>query len=347
MKLRVDLDKPYDIEINAGSINCLNRYLKENYKNSKILLVSDDLVFNIHKEKILKELDGFFYKTYILKNGESSKNTENLIEMLEFAAKNEYRRSDLVLAFGGGVVGDITGLFSNLYLRGLDFIAIPTTFLSAIDSSVGGKTAVNLKEGKNLCGTFYQPKKVFIDTDFLKTLSDYTFNDGLAEAIKYAMIRDKSLLKKLMQEKIDKNYENLPLVIKSCLDIKREVVREDEKDLGIRQILNYGHTFGHAIEKKSNFKIGHGHAVALGMLIMVKYFNEDFYNDFLKLLEKYGLYDNIDFNTEEILKLCMVDKKSRKDRITIIAVKEIGSCELIEIGLKDLRKIYENRQDYN
>lgn len=343
MKLRVDLDNPYDIEINSGVIENLSRYLKENYENSKILLVSDDLVFDLHKEKILKELDGFTYKTYILKNGESSKNTDNLIDMLEFAAKNEYRRSDVVLAFGGGVVGDITGLFSSLYLRGLDFIAIPTTFLSAIDSSVGGKTAVNLKEGKNLCGTFYQPKRVFIDTDFLKTLSDYTFNDGLAEAIKYGMIRNKDLLKEFIDQKVDKDYENLPSIIKTCLEIKKEVVREDEKDLGIRQILNYGHTFGHAIEMNSNFKISHGHAVALGMKIMVKYFAEYFYDDFVKLLEKYDLNDDINFDTDDIIKICMVDKKSRKDRINIIAVKEIGSCEIINTDLKDLRKIYENR----
>lgn len=343
MKLRVDLEKSYDIEINSCVINKLNEYLRENYKNSKILLVSDDLVYKLHKEKILKELDGFSYNTYILKNGESSKNTDNLIDMLEFAAKNEYRRSDLVIAFGGGVVGDITGLFSSLYLRGLDFIAIPTTFLSAIDSSVGGKTAVNLKEGKNLCGTFYQPKKVFIDTDFLKTLTEYNFNDGLAEAIKYGMIRNKDLLMEIKNERVDKNYKNLPSIIKTCLEIKKEVVKEDEKDLGIRQILNYGHTFGHAIEINSNFKMGHGHAVALGMLIMVKYFCEDFYDEFLSILEKYDLNDDIDYDTEDILKLCMVDKKSRKDRINIIAVKDIGSCEIIDIGLKDLRKIYEYR----
>lgn len=343
MRLRVDLDNPYDIEINSGVIENLSLYLKENYENSKILLVSDDLVFDFHKDKILNELESFSYKTYILKNGESSKNTDNLIDMLEFAAKNEYRRSDVVLAFGGGVVGDITGLFSSLYLRGLDFIAIPTTFLSAIDSSVGGKTAVNLKEGKNLCGTFYQPKRVFIDTDFLKTLSDYTFNDGLAEAIKYGMIRNKYLLKEFMDQKVDKDYENLPSIIKSCLDIKKEVVRKDEKDLGIRQILNYGHTFGHAIEIKSNFKISHGHAVALGMKIMVNFFAKDFYNEFVRLLEKYDLNKDIDFDIEDFIKICMVDKKSRKNRINIIAVKEIGSCEIIDIDLKNLRKIYENR----
>ncbi|MFR7764900.1 MAG: 3-dehydroquinate synthase family protein, partial [Anaerococcus obesiensis] len=182
MKLSVDLINPYEIEIGSNIIEKLNTYLKENYKNSKILIISDDLVYKIHKEKIIKELDGFFYKEFIIKNGENSKSTENLIKILEFAAQNQYRRSDLIIAFGGGVVGDISGLVASLYLRGIDYISIPTTFLSAIDSSVGGKTAVNLKAGKNLCGSFYQPKKVFIDTDFLKTLSDYYFNDGLAEA---------------------------------------------------------------------------------------------------------------------------------------------------------------------
>lgn len=343
MKIRMDLKNAYDIEIGSKIIEKLNLFLKENYKNSKILIISDDLVYKIHKEKIIKELDRFFYKEFIIKNGENSKSTENLIKILEFAAQNQYRRSDLVIAFGGGVVGDISGLVASLYLRGIDYISIPTTFLSAIDSSVGGKTAVNLKAGKNLCGTFYQPKKVFIDTDFLKTLSDYYFNDGLAEAIKYGMIRDKSIFEEISKENVSKTYENLPSIIKKCLDIKKDVVKDDEKDFGIRQILNYGHTFAHAIEKNSNFEISHGHAVALGMKIMVKNFYESFYDDFIKVLKKYNLDKEIDFDTEKILKVCMVDKKSRNDRINIIVVRNLGTCEILNIDLKDLRKIYENR----
>lgn len=343
MKLSVDLINPYEIEIGSNIIKKLNTYLKENYKNSKILIISDDLVYKIHKEKLIKELDGFSYKEFIIKNGESSKSTENLIKILEFAAQNQYRRSDLIIAFGGGVVGDISGLVASLYLRGIDYISIPTTFLSAIDSSVGGKTAVNLKAGKNLCGSFYQPKKVFIDTDFLKTLSDYYFNDGLAEAIKYGMIRDKSIFDEISKENVSKTYENLPSIIKKCLDIKKDVVKDDEKDFGIRQILNYGHTFAHAIEKNSNFEIRHGHAVALGMKIMVKNFYESFYDDFIKVLKKYDLDKEINFDTEKILKVCMVDKKSRNDSINIIVVRNLGTCEILNIDLKDLRKIYENR----
>lgn len=343
MKIRMDLKNAYDIEIGSKIIEKLNLFLKENYKNSKILIISDDLVYKIHKEKIIKELDGFFYKEFIIKNGENSKSTENLIKILEFAAQNQYRRSDLIIAFGGGVVGDISGLVASLYLRGIDYISIPTTFLSAIDSSVGGKTAVNLKAGKNLCGTFYQPKKVFIDTDFLKTLSDYYFNDGLAEAIKYGMISDKSIFDEISKENVSKTYENLPSIIKKCLDIKKDVVKDDEKDFGIRQILNYGHTFAHAIEKNSNFEISHGHAVALGMKIMVKNFYESFYDDFIKVLKKYNLDKEIDFDTEKILKVCMVDKKSRNDKINIIVVRNLGTCEILNIDLKDLRKIYENR----
>ena len=343
MKIRMDLKNAYDIEIGSKIIEKLNLFLKENHKNSKILIISDDLVYKIHKEKLIKELDGFFYKEFIIKNGENSKSTENLIKILEFAVQNQYRRSDLIIAFGGGVVGDISGLVASLYLRGIDYISIPTTFLSAIDSSVGGKTAVNLKAGKNLCGTFYQPKKVFIDTDFLKTLSDYYFNDGLAEAIKYGMIRDKSIFDEISKENVSKTYENLPSIIKKCLDIKKDMVKDDEKDFGIRQILNYGHTFAHAIEKNSNFEISHGHAVALGMKIMVKNFYESFYDDFIKVLKKYNLDKEIDFDTEKILKVCMVDKKSRNDRINIVVVRNLGTCEILNIDLKDLRKIYENR----
>lgn len=343
MKLRVDLENPYEIEIGSNIIKKLNRYLKENYKNSKILIISDDLVYEIHGKKLERELEGFSYKKFILKNGEESKSTENLVKILEFAAENEYRRNDLFIAFGGGVVGDISALSASLYLRGLDFIMIPTTFLSSIDSSVGGKTAVNLKAGKNLCGSFYQPKKVFIDTDFLKTLSDYYFKDGLAEAIKYGMIRDKSIFDEISKENVGKTYENLPEIIKKCLEIKKEVVKEDEKDFGIRQILNYGHTFAHAIEINSNFKISHGHAVALGMKIMVKNFYPEFFDDFVKVLIKYDLDYYINFDTDEIIKICKLDKKSRKDKINIIVVKKLGTCEILNIDFKDLREIYENR----
>lgn len=343
MKLTVDLENPYDIVIGSKTIEKLHEYLKENYQNSRILIISDDFLYKIHGKKIEKELDGLYFEKYILKNGEKSKSTENLIKILEFAAKNEYRRSDLIIAFGGGVVGDISALFSSLYLRGVDFIMVPTTFLSSIDSSVGGKTAVNLKAGKNLCGTFYQPKKVFIDTDFLKTLSDYYFKDGLGEAIKYGMIRDKSIFDEISNNKVNKSYPNLPSIIKKCLEIKKEVVKKDEKDLGIRQILNYGHTFAHAIEINSNFKISHGHAVALGMKIMVKYFYKDFFDEFVKVLEKYGLDYDIDFDTDEIIKICKLDKKSRADKINIVIVKEIGTCEILKIDFNYLRKIYENR----
>lgn len=343
MKLRVDLENPYEIEIGSNIIKKLNRYLIENYKNSKILIISDDLVYEIHGKKLERELEGFSYKKFILKNGEESKSTENLVKILEFAAEKEYRRNDLFIAFGGGVVGDISALSASLYLRGLDFIMIPTTFLSSIDSSVGGKTAVNLKAGKNLCGSFYQPKKVFIDTDFLKTLSDYYFKDGLAEAIKYGMIKDKSIFDEISKENVSKTYKNLPSIIKKCLDIKKDVVKEDEKDFGIRQILNYGHTFAHAIEINSNFKISHGHAVALGMKIMVKNFYPEFFDDFVKVLIKYDLDYNINFDTDEIIKICKLDKKSRKDKINIIVVKKLGTCEIFNIDFKELREIYENR----
>lgn len=345
MNLRIDLENGYDIEIKNGAIKDLGPYLRKNYENSKILIISDDLVYSLHKESILKEVKGFNFKEYILDEGEGSKNTKNLIDILEFMAKNEFRRSDLILAFGGGMVGDISGLCASLYLRGIDFINIPTTFLSAIDSSVGGKTAVNLRAGKNLCGAFYHPRKVFIDTDFLKTLTDYNFNDGLAEAIKYGMIRNKDLLDIFIDEKVDKDYENLDKIIRSCLEIKKDIVSKDEKDKGLRQLLNYGHSFGHTFEIISNFNLGHGHAVALGMLVMVNYFIEDFSHDFINLLKKYDLYQEIDFPIDKVVKLARLDKKSSKDLINIIAVKKIGHGEIVSTNLENLRTIYE--KSYN
>lgn len=338
MKLKINSKKAYEILINEGARFEVKDFVEKNYTNSKIFVITDDLVDSLYDfSKILK-----FNDKYILKNGEASKNTKNLIEILEYLADHNYSRNDLIIAFGGGVIGDISGFVAATYLRGIDYISIPTTFLSAIDSSVGGKTAVNLIAGKNLMGAFYQPKKVFIDRYFFNTLDEEVFLDGVGEAIKYAMIASEKLYKIFKENEIKKNSKLLDEIIEICLKIKRDFVNEDELDLGRRQILNYGHTFGHAIEKVTNLEISHGHAVALGMIIMTRYFNKSFADEFENLLKKYNLYREIDFDNSEILNATLKDKKSRGDYINIVVVNKIGEGELLKVDFKKLSEIYDS-----
>lgn len=337
MNIKINCTRPYDIKISEGIRFEVKNFVEENYKNARVFVITDDVVDSLYDFKDILKYDD----KYILKSGEVSKNTKNLIDILEYLADLGYSRNDLIIAFGGGVIGDISGFVAATYLRGIDYISVPTTFLSAIDSSVGGKTAVNLKSGKNLMGAFYQPKRVFIDRFFFNTLSDEIFLDGVGEAIKYSMIASEKLYKIFKENKITKNSNLLDEIIKICLEIKRDFVNEDELDLGNRQILNYGHTFGHAIEKVTNLKITHGHAVALGMIIMNRYFNGDFSEEFEEFLKTYNLYRKIDFDTEDIIKSTLKDKKSRGEYINIVVVKNIGNGELLKVDYSKLREIYE------
>ena len=345
MNIDINLSKKYKIYLEKNSIKKLRSFIRQSYPKAKIAVITDDKVKSLHFDKLENELVGRNYSTFILKNGEDSKNTSNLISILEFLAENNFKREDLLIAFGGGVIGDIGGFAAGVYLRGIDFIQIPTTFLSAIDSSIGGKTAVNLNAGKNLMGIFNQPSAVFIDRNFLKTLSDHDFSDGVAEAIKYGMIKDEKIIELFEKEEINQSSSYLDEIIYRSLIIKKEVCEEDEFDKGLRQILNYGHTFGHAIEKVSKLKISHGHAVAVGMLIMVRYFYKSYNKDFEKLLDKYGLLRKIDFPLEKIIEYTKRDKKSFNDFINIIVVRKKAHAKIEKVSYEKLGNIYEQAKD--
>jgi 3-dehydroquinate synthase len=263
---------------------------------------------------------GFHVLKRVVPAGEESKSGEQYLRLLSFMAAEHVTRSDVIFALGGGVVGDLSGFLAATYQRGIDFVQLPTTLLAAVDSSVGGKTAINLPEGKNLAGTFKQPACVIMDTDTLETLDESVFADGCAEVIKYGMIWDGELFEMLQNHVLTepeqrKNTVLLIDVISCCVDIKREIVIQDELDKGIRNILNFGHTVGHSIEKKSGFEISHGAAVAMGMAIVteaaekVGICGDGITEELRGLLTAYGLPVEAPFAVEELIEGILSDKK--------------------------------------
>lgn len=259
-------------------------------------------------------------------------------------AENKLTRSDFAVALGGGVTGDMTGLAASLYLRGIPFVQVPTTLLAAVDSSVGGKTAVNLTAGKNLMGAFYQPSLVLCDTDTLGTLSAEIFADGMAEVIKYGVIFDKELFDTVKGGNISDKLER---IIARCVELKRDVVAKDEFDKGERQLLNFGHTMAHSIEKCSNFEISHGSAVAIGMVIAAKAGNalgwsdDDCTDEIINANKNNSLPCECSFSPDELAQAALSDKKRAGDSIAFVAPRKIGECYLKKVSVDVLYKIAE------
>ncbi len=256
----------YDIHIGAGLLPSIGERLRKLFpKAVSAAVVTDDIVHGLYAPALLDSLRAAGFKTaeYVFPNGEESKNHERLLEIYGFLSANAVTRSDVIVALGGGVAGDLAGYAAATWLRGVPYVQIPTTFLAAVDSSVGGKTAVNIPTGKNLVGAFWQPRLVVCDTDTLATLPHDIFCDGVAESIKYGVLFDETLFDLLADGRAK---ERLDEIIRRCVDYKRQVVEEDERDTGRRQLLNFGHTLGHAIERETHFAISHGKAVGIGMV---------------------------------------------------------------------------------
>lgn len=344
MILNVNIpNNEYDIIIKKGIFNNIHDEISKVFKGNKIFVVTDENVNNLYGNN--------FSNKIVLKPGEESKSLENLEKIYDELASFNMTRSDLILALGGGVVGDIAGFAASTYLRGVPFIQIPTTILSQVDSSIGGKVAVNLSFGKNLVGSFYQPKLVLIDPDILYTLPTRYLNDGLAEVIKYGCIRDKSLFNSLSsygdKDELFKNIEN---VIFTCCNIKREIVERDEKDLGERMILNFGHTIGHGIERYFNYeRYTHGEAVAIGMCLITK-FSEDMgltvkgtYERIKNLLLKFNLPIDCPIDDrEKLLEGIFLDKKSNSNSINLILLREIGESFIYNISKETFSHMMSN-----
>ncbi len=339
--------KPYDILIGKDILNILPDKIKEIMKAKTVVIITDDNVDKLYSQQVFKMMEsaGFNVLKFLFPHGENHKTMQTVCEILEFMAENNVTRSDLILALGGGIVGDVSGYVASSYLRGIDFIQVPTTFLAAIDSSVGGKTGVNLKSGKNLAGAFYQPRLVVCDTKTFDTLPAENFKEGISEAIKYGVICDKELFDLLSKSE---NWDVVS-VIERCVLIKAEIVSADEFDRGKRQLLNFGHTIGHAIEKATDFKISHGIAVGIGMAIISKisdcqgWSKEDTYPQIIKCLEFNHIPTNIDVKTEELLSAMVKDKKINGEAINLVIPERIGNCILKNIKVSELKEVLKCR----
>lgn len=337
-KIHINTSDEYDVIISKNILDKTGELAKTVIKPCKIAVISDDRVYPLYGERVKKSLEdaGFETQAYIFPNGEKSKNMSEYINMLEFLAENHFTRSDAVAALGGGVTGDMAGFAAASYLRGIKFIQIPTTFLAAVDSSVGGKTGVNLKIGKNLAGAFHQPSLVICDTECLKTLSEDIFADGVAEAIKCGMLENFDMLEK-MQTEFDAEE-----IIAECVSIKCKVVSEDEHDTGRRQLLNFGHTIGHGIEKNSGYKVTHGHAVSMGMAAITLAAEKEgicqkgTYEYLCNVLKKCNLPTECPFGSEEIYSAALSDKKRNGNSITLVLPKKAGECMLYKTDTEKL-----------
>ena len=338
-KLSVAASKNYDILIGNGLLPQLGGYVKALKKIQTVALVSETTVYPLFGQAAEKSLAdaGFQVKSFVFPAGEASKCADTYLKLLTFLARNHLTRTDAIVALGGGVVGDLAGFAAATYLRGIRFVQVPTTLLAAVDSSVGGKVAVDLPQGKNLVGAFYQPKLVVLDPDTLRTLSDQVWRDGLGEVVKYGCIGDEALFE-LLEDCAAGGREALMAhmneVLLHCLKAKAKVVEEDEHDTGARMTLNFGHTLGHAVEAVQQYNgLRHGEAVALGMAVITRMSEARGMTApgtsarLEKLLTALGLPTHLEgVAPEKLLAPMHMDKKNLGKTLRIILLKQIGKC---------------------
>lgn len=342
--VQVTASRSYPIHIGSGLLSSLGEEVKNLGKVQKICIVSEDTVYPLWGTAAMDSLTaaGFSVVTFLFPAGESSKNGNTYLSLLNFLAQNGLTRSDLIVALGGGVVGDLAGFAAASFLRGIRFIQVPTTLLAAVDSSVGGKTAIDLPAGKNLAGAFYQPSLVLCDTDTLNTLPDDIFQDGCAEVIKYGILYDESLFEHLEEKGFAFDRE---MVITRCVELKRDVVAQDEFDTGARMKLNLGHTIGHGVESKSNFTISHGKAVAIGTAIISRSAaNMDLCSEsccarVLSLLRAFQLPTKTNYSAAELCHYALSDKKRSGGTIHLIVPRSIGQCDILPTPVSHLEKL--------
>lgn len=333
-------DKEYQVIIERGILNKASSVLGFDKKTSKILIVTDDGIpvqyIDTLKNNIINTNSNNTVFVYTIKQGEESKSFINYSSILDYLIDNEFTRTDTVIALGGGVVGDLAGFVSATYMRGISFINIPTTLLSQVDSSIGGKTAIDKKGYKNLVGAFYPPEKVLIDPNVLATLDKRQFMAGLVEALKMGLTSDKDLYE-LIKTSND-IYKDIDIVIEKALCVKKDVVEKDPHEKHLRKILNFGHTIGHAIESSGKFNLLHGECVGIGLLYMVP---TDLEEEIKAVLIKYNLPTKSDIeNTiskEDLFKYISLDKKRSNKDITIIEVKVPGTFEINKINLEEIK----------
>ena len=339
--IKVNASQNYDIIIGSNLLHSIGGYFSKILPSTSAVIISDTNVWPLYGETVTKSLSriGVNVVAFVFQAGESSKNPEVYLKILNFLAENQITRTDAIIALGGGVVGDMAGFVAATYLRGIAYIQVPTSLLAMVDSSVGGKTAIDLPAGKNLVGAFKQPQLVLCDIDTLTTLPTDVFLDGCAEIIKYGVLYDPQLVQYLLQSgpAFDREF-----VIAKCVAFKRDVVQEDEFDRGSRQKLNFGHTIGHGIEAESNFSVTHGRAVAAGMAIATKaavahgFCDKEVYTVLCALLAKFSLPSDTKLCAGNLYTSMLSDKKRSGNNITLIIPKKLGLCDCVSTPIAEL-----------
>ena len=331
----VNASRSYDILIGSGLLPALGPQVQQLGKAATVCIVSDSNVWPFYGETALKSLkdSGLEAISFIFPAGESSKSGTTFLNLLNFLAEHKLTRSDLIVALGGGVVGDLAGFAAASYLRGIRYIQVPTTVLAAVDSSVGGKTAIDLPAGKNLAGAFWQPSLVLCDTDTLNTLPEEIFRDGCAEVIKYGILYDPELFSHLEANGLSFDRE---WVITRCVELKRNVVMEDEFDTGARMKLNLGHTIGHGVEAKSGFSVSHGKAVAIGTAIVSRSVQCTDCGRIMEILQKFGLPTNTRYSAEDLYTYTLSDKKRSGSTVNLIIPRAVGHCDIVPTPVEQL-----------
>lgn len=333
--------------VNSNDINkgLIKGDIDLNDMYDKVLIISDDNVYKHMMKEFTSSIKAKYIYEYIVSPGEQSKSLDVYEEIMNYCIRINLSRKSLILALGGGVVGDLAGFIASTYMRGIDIIQVPTSLLAQVDSSIGGKTGINLGNFKNIMGSFYQPKLTYINVNSLKSLSEEEFISGMAEVIKYSAIYDYEFLDYLIENSeaiLNKEEKYLYHIVKKCVGIKVEVVSNDEKEGGLRKILNFGHTFGHGVEKL--LKISHGKAVSIGMAMAFKLslyeklISREYYDKFIRVINlyklplKYDINENIDKDhiAKEILYIMKSDKKNSFGKINLILPTELGKVSLMD-----------------
>lgn len=339
--VHIDASRSYDVRIGRGLLDDCGRQIAERVRCASAAVVADDTVYALYGERVCASLEAAGVRTvcYVFPHGEKSKNLLEYAKILNFLAENRVTRADALIALGGGVTGDLAGFAAATYQRGIPFVQVPTTLLAAVDSSVGGKTAVNLASGKNQVGCFYQPSLVLCDSDTLRTLPPEEYRNGCAEVIKYAVLRSEPFFDALRAEPVSAQVEH---VIATCVGMKRDLVAADEFDRGSRQLLNLGHSFGHAVEKCSDYAVPHGCGVAIGMAIIARaaakrgICTDDTCAQILALLRQYGLPTETAFTRDALTDAARSDKKIADGKLHLIVPERIGRCRIETIPAADI-----------
>lgn len=341
IRIPVKASRDYEVLVERGLLDRAGEIVCRVTRAQTVALVAGENVYPLYGARVTASLEaaGLHVLPFVITPGESSKTLETYGALLRFLSENRLTRSDALIALGGGVTGDLTGFAAATYQRGVDFVQIPTTLLAMVDSSVGGKTAVDLPTGKNQVGAFWQPAAVLCDPDTLRTLPEAEYRCGSAEVLKYGVLGSAAFFASLRQTPICEQEEQ---VIEKCVTMKRDIVREDEYDRGLRQLLNLGHSFGHAVEQCSGFRVLHGQAVAIGMAIMTRaaaakgYCSAETCEEILALLRQYGLPTETDYPLPELAAAMVTDKKLTGKMMHLVVPREIGRCETLAVPLAEI-----------